>query len=60
MIGLGLNVTLTAEEAPDPAATSVLMLGSSMTDRNTLAHSILRELATRVEAWRTAAGPTRR
>ncbi len=47
VLGLGLNVTLTAEEAPDPVATSLLMLGSSATDRNTLARRILRELAAR-------------
>ncbi|ORV14594.1 biotin--[acetyl-CoA-carboxylase] ligase [Mycobacterium celatum] len=56
VIGLGLNVTLTADEAPDPAATSLLMLGSSATDRNALAHRILRELAARIDAWRTAGG----
>jgi BirA family transcriptional regulator, biotin operon repressor / biotin---[acetyl-CoA-carboxylase] ligase len=56
VVGLGLNVTLTAEEAPDPAATSLLMLGSSTTDRNTLARSILRELALRIDSWRAAGG----
>ncbi len=56
VVGLGLNVTLTADEAPDPAATSLLMLGSSVTDRNTLAHRILRELASRIDAWRSAGG----
>lgn len=56
VLGLGLNVTLTADEAPDPFATSLLMLGSSATDRNTLARRILRELATRVDAWRAAGG----
>ena len=56
VLGLGLNVTLTADEAPDPAATSLLMLGSSATDRNRLARNILRELALRVDAWRTAGG----
>src|SRR5271163_630004 len=56
VLGLGLNVTLTAEEAPDPVATSLLMLGSSATDRNTLARCILRELALRIDAWRTAGG----
>jgi len=56
VLGLGLNVTLTAEEAPDPVATSLLMLGSSATDRNTLARRILRELALRIDAWRTAGG----
>ena len=56
VVGLGLNVTLTADEAPDPAATSLLMLGSSATDRNALARNVLRELARRIDAWRTAGG----
>jgi BirA family transcriptional regulator, biotin operon repressor / biotin---[acetyl-CoA-carboxylase] ligase len=56
VLGLGLNVTLSAEEVPDPVATSLLMLGSSATDRNALVRRILRELALRVEAWRTAGG----
>lgn len=56
VLGLGLNVTLTADEAPDPAATSLLLLGSPVTDRNTLARRILRELALRIDAWRTAGG----
>ena len=56
VVGLGLNVTLTADEAPDPVATSLLTLGSPVTDRNTLARRILRELALRIDAWRTAGG----
>jgi BirA family biotin operon repressor/biotin-[acetyl-CoA-carboxylase] ligase len=56
VLGLGLNVTLTAQEAPDPVATSLLMLGSSATDRNTLARRLLRELAMRIDGWRTAGG----
>ncbi|HWF69195.1 MAG TPA: biotin--[acetyl-CoA-carboxylase] ligase [Mycobacterium sp.] len=56
VLGLGLNVTLTAEEAPDPAATSLLMLGSSATDRNALARKILGDLAVRIDAWRSAGG----
>ena len=56
VLGLGLNVTLTSDEAPDPVATSLLMLGSSATDRNTLARRILRELAVRIDAWRGAGG----
>lgn len=56
VLGLGLNMTLTADEAPDPAATSLLMLGSAITDRNILARQILRELAIRIDAWRTAGG----
>ena len=56
VVGLGLNVTLTAEEAPDPAATSVLMLGSASTDRNVLLGAILDEFATRIAGWRAARG----
>ncbi len=56
VVGLGLNVTLTADEAPDPAATSLRMLECSATDRNALAHRILRELAGRIDAWRSAGG----
>ncbi len=56
VVGLGLNVTLTADEAPDPVATSLSMLGCSVTDRNTLAHRILRELAGRIDDWRSAGG----
>ncbi|OBI49853.1 biotin--[acetyl-CoA-carboxylase] ligase [Mycobacterium kyorinense] len=55
VVGLGLNVTLTAAEAPDPIATSLLAVGSTV-DRNALAHRILRELASRIDAWRTAGG----
>ena len=57
VIGLGLNVTLTAEEAPDPRATSLLMSGSSMLDRNALLGSILAELTLRIDRWRSAGGP---
>ena len=56
VVGLGLNVTLTADEAPDPVATSLLTLGSPVADRNTLARRILRELALRIDAWRNAGG----
>jgi BirA family transcriptional regulator, biotin operon repressor / biotin---[acetyl-CoA-carboxylase] ligase len=56
VVGLGLNVTLTAEEAPDPFATSLLMLGSSVIDRNVLLRAILRALADRIGSWRAAKG----
>lgn len=55
VVGLGVNVTLTADEAPDPAATSLLMLGSPDLDRNLLVCKILRELATRIGQWRAGA-----
>lgn len=57
VVGLGLNVTLTAQEAPDPRATSLQMLGATMLDRDVLAAAILRELTTRIERWQSAQGP---
>ncbi len=60
VIGLGLNVTLTAEEidaaAPDARATSLLMLGSTMLDRTALLGGILAELSARIDRWRSAGG----
>lgn len=56
VVGLGLNVTLTAEEVPDSRATSLLMLGSTMLDRSALLGSILAELSARIDRWRSAGG----
>ena len=56
VVGLGLNVTLTAEEAPDSRATSLLMLGSTMLDRTALLGSILAELSARIDHWRAVGG----
>ncbi|MBS4729005.1 biotin--[acetyl-CoA-carboxylase] ligase [Mycobacterium sp. SM1] len=58
VVGLGLNVTMTADEAPDPGATSLLLAGSPA-DRNVLTASILRELARRIRQWRAAGGANR-
>jgi BirA family biotin operon repressor/biotin-[acetyl-CoA-carboxylase] ligase len=57
VIGMGLNVTMTADEVPDTAATSLLILGSHSTDRTALVRSILGSLAERLQRWRSAAGP---
>jgi BirA family transcriptional regulator, biotin operon repressor / biotin---[acetyl-CoA-carboxylase] ligase len=54
VVGLGLNVT----EAPDPAATCLSKLGATV-DRTALAEAVLRHLATRIDAWRAAAGADR-
>lgn len=56
VVGLGLNVTLTAQEAPDPRATSLLMLGSPNTDRAVILKCILGELMSRIGQWRSAGG----
>jgi BirA family biotin operon repressor/biotin-[acetyl-CoA-carboxylase] ligase len=57
VVGLGLNVTLTPQEAPDPRATSLHVLGASMLDRDALTATILRELGTRIQRWQTSKGP---
>jgi BirA family biotin operon repressor/biotin-[acetyl-CoA-carboxylase] ligase len=57
VVGLGLNVTLTEDEAPDQRATSLSILGSTMLDRSALLGSVLAELSVRIDRWRTAGGP---
>src|SRR6201997_1414473 len=56
VIGIGLNVTLTAEEAGDPAATSLLDLGVVAPDRDRLIRRLLSELGSRIDDWRVAGG----
>ncbi|MGB3483069.1 MAG: biotin--[acetyl-CoA-carboxylase] ligase [Mycobacterium sp.] len=56
VVGLGLNVSLSAEEAPDPRATSLTQLGAPDVDRTALALGILDALADRTRRWRTAGG----
>ena len=51
--GLGLNVTLTAEEAPDPRAVSLAQLHAADLDRSTLAHALIRHVGVRVDSWRS-------
>ncbi|OBA94286.1 biotin--[acetyl-CoA-carboxylase] ligase [Mycolicibacterium fortuitum] len=51
VVGLGLNVTMTAEEAPDPRATSLTQLGAATVDRAPLARALLRQLDARITAW---------
>lgn len=54
VVGLGLNVTMTAAEAPDPAATSLTQLGAAAPDRTRLAEEVLRRLAGRIESWQSS------
>ncbi|BBX06492.1 biotin--[acetyl-CoA-carboxylase] ligase [Mycolicibacterium aichiense] len=57
VVGLGLNVTLTPDEAPDPRATSLQMLGAAQLDRDVLTAAIVRELSARIEKWQSTPGP---
>lgn len=56
VIGLGVNVSLTREQAPVDTATSLHMLGRDDVDRNRLAATILANLGHRIADWRTAGG----
>jgi BirA family transcriptional regulator, biotin operon repressor / biotin---[acetyl-CoA-carboxylase] ligase len=57
VVGVGLNVTLRADELPAPGpATSLRLAGASATDRDPLLRALLRALATWYERWRDAAG----
>lgn len=55
VVGLGLNVAMTAAEAPTPQAISLAMLAAP-TDRTALAVAVLDALAARIAAWRAAGG----
>ncbi|MBU3751419.1 MAG: biotin--[acetyl-CoA-carboxylase] ligase [Mycobacterium sp.] len=61
VVGVGLNVSQTAAEldaaVPDARATSLQMLGSTMTDRSALLGSILAELTARIDRWKALGGP---
>jgi len=59
VIGLGLNVTQSAEEVDGPGAnlpTSLLDLGVEAPDRDELVGRLLRELGGRIVGWRAARG----
>ncbi len=56
VIGIGLNVTLSAEEAGDPVAVSLLDVGVAALDRDRLVRRLLSELGTRIINWRLAGG----
>jgi BirA family biotin operon repressor/biotin-[acetyl-CoA-carboxylase] ligase len=56
VIGIGLNVTLRADELPVPEATSLLLAGAACTDRDPLLRALLRTFADRYRAWCAAAG----
>ncbi|GAA0229640.1 biotin--[acetyl-CoA-carboxylase] ligase [Cryptosporangium japonicum] len=54
VLGIGLNVTLTADELPPdrPDTTSLALAGAPVLDREVLLAAILDELAARYDAWR--------
>jgi len=56
VVGIGLNVSLRAEELPDPAATSLAVLGATP-DRGELVVALLGELDRRLAQWRAGPAP---
>ncbi|HEX5143692.1 MAG TPA: biotin--[acetyl-CoA-carboxylase] ligase [Mycobacterium sp.] len=56
VVGVGLNVGFTADESPDPVATSLTMLGVPDVDRTALAAKLLDALGIRVQRWRNQPG----
>jgi BirA family biotin operon repressor/biotin-[acetyl-CoA-carboxylase] ligase len=58
VVGIGVNVSLRADELPAPEATSVGIAGG-VTDREALLKELLRALARRYDAWQAADGAPR-
>ena len=56
VVGIGLNVTLRADELPVPGATSLAIERSACTDRDLLLGALLRALDTELRQWCEHAG----
>lgn len=56
VLGIGLNVSLRADELPRADATSLALAGARLTDRDPLLRGLLRDLASWYERFRAAAG----
>jgi len=59
VLGIGLNVSQTGAELPVPTATSLLLAGAAVTDRETVLKAVLRALSERYGAWCDAGGDPR-
>ncbi|MFF1542987.1 biotin--[acetyl-CoA-carboxylase] ligase [Streptomyces sp. NPDC058291] len=56
VVGVGVNVSLRADELPVPQAGSLALAGAVSTDRDTLLRSVLRSLEEWYGRWREAGG----
>ncbi|MFB7636399.1 biotin--[acetyl-CoA-carboxylase] ligase [Streptomyces sp. NPDC056149] len=56
VLGIGLNVTLTADELPVPTAASLALAGAQNTDRDPLLRAVLRSLEHWYGEWQAADG----
>ncbi len=60
VIGIGLNVSLRADELPVATATSLSIAGAATTDRDPILRAVLRELGDWYAAWRGYQGDVAR
>ncbi|MFJ6613211.1 biotin--[acetyl-CoA-carboxylase] ligase [Streptomyces sp. NPDC091289] len=56
VVGLGVNVSLRADELPAPTAGSLTLAGAVSTDRETLLRAVLRSLEDWYGRWKAAGG----
>ncbi|MER6675707.1 biotin--[acetyl-CoA-carboxylase] ligase [Streptomyces sp. NPDC000983] len=56
VVGVGINVTLAADELPVPQAGSLALAGAANTDRDPLLRAVLRSLEDWYGRWRSAGG----
>lgn len=56
VVGVGVNVTLRADELPVPRAGSLALAGAVNTDRDPLLRAVLRSLEEWYDRWRSAGG----
>ncbi|MFI7287623.1 biotin--[acetyl-CoA-carboxylase] ligase [Streptomyces anulatus] len=56
VVGLGINVSLRADELPAPTAGSLALAGAVSTDRETLLRAVLRSLEHWYGRWKAAGG----
>ncbi|MFD3514112.1 biotin--[acetyl-CoA-carboxylase] ligase [Streptomyces sp. NPDC058657] len=56
VVGVGLNVSLSADELPVPTAGSLALAGAASLDRDPLLRAVLRSLEQWYGDWRTAGG----
>jgi BirA family biotin operon repressor/biotin-[acetyl-CoA-carboxylase] ligase len=59
VLGIGVNVSQAGGELPVPGATSLLLAGAAVTDRDTVLKAVLRALSERYGAWTAADGDPR-
>ncbi len=60
VVGIGINVTLRADELPAPHATSLALAGAAVTDRDTLLRALLRGFGSWYADWAAADGDAQR